>query len=359
MFSVFPQRLRVYHRFQQLLPILLLVCASGCAWHQPTLPIAFRTAQTLDGRTLPAQRDYWTAFRTPSKFNATGLYLLEPYQPGRIPLVMIHGLASDALTWDEMITALRSNPNLAARYQIWVYQYPTGNSYLKAAADLRKELQLTRSVLDPASSDQAFDQMVLVGHSMGGIIARLLVSYSDDRLWHAVSDKPLSEVFESGPLPDEIVSAFLFEPVPFVKKVVYLATPHHGSNWSEMPLGKFGRWLIDVPQQLQDEYVALIQGNPGLIRNPARQPATSIDHLSPRHRIMQATSQLRGTDLVSAHSIVGVGFLLPDAHWGDGVVAIPSARIPCVQSEFFVPATHSGILRNREVAAELMCILMR
>ena len=359
MFSVFPQRLRVYHRFQQLLPILLLVCASGCAWHQPTLPIAFRTAQTLDGRTLPAQRDYWTAFRTPSKFNATGLYLLEPYQPGRIPLVMIHGLASDALTWDEMITALRSNPNLAARYQIWVYQYPTGNSYLKAAADLRKELQLTRGVLDPASSDQAFDQMVLVGHSMGGIIARLLVSYSDDRLWHAVSDKPLSEVFESGPLPDEIVSAFLFEPLPFVKKVVYLATPHHGSNWSEMPLGRLGRWLIDVPQQLQDEYVALIQGNPGLIRNPARQPPTSIDHLSPRDRIMQATSQLRSSSLVSTHSIIGTGFLLPDAHWGDGIVAIPSARIPSVQSEFFVCATHSGILRNRAASTELMCILMR
>ena len=359
MFSVFPQRLRVHQRFQQMLPILLLVCASGCAWHQPTLPIAFRAAQTLDGRTLPPQRDYWTAFRTPSKFNATGLYLLEPYQPGRIPLVMIHGLASDALTWDEMITALRSDPNLAARYQIWVYQYPTGNSYLKAAADLRKELQLTRSILDPDSSDQAFDQMVLVGHSMGGIIARLLVSYSDDRLWHAVSDKPLSEVFESGPLPDEIVSAFLFEPVPFVRKVVYFATPQHGSNWSEMPLGRFGRWLIDVPQQLQDEYVALIQGNPGLIRNPASQPATSIDHLSPRHRIMQATSQLRGSDLVSGHSIIGIGFLLPDAHWGDGVVAIPSARIPCVQTEYFVTATHSGILRNRAATAELMCILMR
>ncbi|MEJ7590700.1 MAG: hypothetical protein WKF77_04075 [Planctomycetaceae bacterium] len=132
MSSVFPQRLRVRQRFQQLLPILLLVCASGCAWHQPTLPIMFQAAQTLDGRTLPPQREYWTAFRTPSKFNATDSFLLEPYQPGRIPLVLIHGLASDALTWKEMIAALQSNQEIAARYQIWVYQYPTGNSYLKA-----------------------------------------------------------------------------------------------------------------------------------------------------------------------------------------------------------------------------------
>ncbi len=359
MSSVFPQRLRVHPRFQQLLPILLLVCASGCAWHQPTLPLVFQAAQTLDGRTLPPQRDYWTAFRTPSKFNATGLYLLEPYQPGRIPLVLIHGLASDALTWEEIIAALRSHPEIAARYQIWVYQYPTGNSYLKAAADLRKELQRTRSILDPDGRDQAFDQTVLVGHSMGGIIARLQVSYSDDRLWRAVSDKPLSEVFASGPLPDETVSALLFEPVPFVRKVVYFATPHHGSNWSEQPVGKLGRWLIDVPQQLQEDYIGLIRGNPGLFRNPAGRPPTSIDHLSPCNSIMQATSQLRCSDLVSTHSIIGIGFLLPDLHWGDGVVAIPSARIPSVQTEFFIPATHSGILRNRAATAEFMCILLR
>ena len=106
-------------------------------------------------------------------------------------------------------------------------------------------------------------------------------------------------------------------------------------------------------------FVPAIRGNPGLFRNPARQPPTSIDHLSPRDRIMQATSQLRTADLVSTHSIIGTGFLLPDLHWGDGIVAIPSARIPCVQTEFFVCATHSGILRNRAAAAELMCILMR
>ena len=359
MLSIFPQLLRVRLGFQPWLPILVVICASGCAWHQPTLPLVFQAAQTLDGRTLPPQRNYWKAFRNPSKSNAPGLYLLEPYQPGRIPLVLIHGLASDALTWAEMIVALRSNPNIACRYQIWVYQYPTGNSYLKAAADLRKELEQTRIVLDPASRDPAFDQTVLVGHSMGGLIARLQVSYSDDRLWRAVSDKPLSEVFATGSLPDETVSALLFEPVPFVNKVIYVATPHHGSNWSELPLGRFGRWLIDVPQTLQEDYAGLIRGTPGLFRNPADRPPTSIDHLSPRNSIMQATSQLRCSDRVSTHSIIGIGFLLPDAHWGDGVVAIPSARISTVQTEFFVPATHSGILRNRAVTREFTCILMR
>ena len=351
--------LRLWHQQLQILLTLLLLCASGCAIHQPTLPVVFQCARTLEGRALPAQRDYWTAFRNPSKFNATGLYLLEPYQPGRIPLVLIHGLASDAFTWEEIIAALRSNPEIASRYQIWVYQYPTGVSYLRSAANLRKELVNIRQVLDPDSHDPAFDQTVLAGHSMGGLLARLQVSYSDENLWRAVSDQPLSTVFDEGPLPEEMVSALVFEPVPYVKRVIFLATPHRGSNWSQQPLGRIGRWLINVPQQVQEEYSGLVRGNPGLFRNPALGPPTSIDHLSPCDSIMRATSRLRYANSVAKHSIIGTGYLSPDGCVGDGVVAVPSARIPSVQTELFVLASHSGVLRSPAVAEELMCILTR
>ncbi len=149
-----------------MLVVLLFFGASGCV-HQQSLPRDFASARTLDGRALPAQRQYWTAFRNPSRFNSAGLYLLQPWQPGRIPLVLIHGLASDAMTWDETVTALNANPEITARYQIWLYQYPTGLSYLRTAADLRKELLGIRTFLDPANSDPAFEQTVLVGHSMG------------------------------------------------------------------------------------------------------------------------------------------------------------------------------------------------
>jgi pimeloyl-ACP methyl ester carboxylesterase len=350
---------------RRLSAVLLLVCAhavqSGCcALHRPpVLPMVFCGARTLDGIALPPQRDYWTAFRNPSKHNATGLYLLEPYQPGRIPLVLIHGLASDALTWDETIKFLYSNPDVVSRYQIWCYQYPTGRTYLQSASELRKELIKTRELLDPGQTDPAFDQMVLVGHSMGGLIARLQVSYSDDALWRAVSDMPLSTVFESGPLPDETVSALLFEPVPFVKKVVYIATPQRGSNWTQSAIGRIGRWLIDVPEQVEDEYTSLIRGRPGLIRNATNGPPTSIDHLYPGNSVMQATSRLRPAMDVSSHSIIGTGYLLPDFYLGDGVVAIASARIPDVRTEYFVNATHSRILENRAAFAQLACILTR
>lgn len=321
--------------------------------------MAFSGAQTLSGRRLPAQRDYWTAFRKPSQFNATGLYFLEPYQPGKIPLVLIHGLASDALTWKETVNSLQSDPGVVARYQIWCYQYPTGIPYLQTAAELRNELIKTREILDPTCSDPGFDQTVLVGHSMGGLIAKLQMSYSDDKLWRAVSDLPLNAVLESGKLPDDLVSALFFEPVPFVKKVVYVATPQHGSNWAENPIGILGQWLIEVPGQVREEYREIVRGNPGLFRNPVNRPPTSIDHLFPGNSIMQATSQLRGSSLVSTHSIIGTGYLLPDLYTGDGVVAVASARIPDVRTEYFLRATHSGILRHPAAAAELTCILTR
>jgi triacylglycerol esterase/lipase EstA (alpha/beta hydrolase family) len=215
--------------------IVLILSVSGCAHHQPPLPSGYRSAQTLDGRALPPGRNYWAAFSNPSRFNASGLYLLRPYQPGRVPLVLIHGLASDAFTWDQVVATLESDPMIASRYQIWLYQYPTGLSYLRTAADLRRELMSTREILDPQKLDPAIDQTVLVGHSMGGLLAKLQVSYSDDKLWRAISDVPLNDALNTGPIPDETVSAFLFQPVPHVKRVVYMATPHQGSTGHNNP----------------------------------------------------------------------------------------------------------------------------
>ena len=355
---------QLQRQLRRTIAITAAVCASftvsGCAWHQQSvLPNVFRGAQTLEGRRLPNQRDYWTAFCAPSRFNATGLYLLEPYQPDRIPLILIHGLASDAMTWDEMIVALKSHPHINTRYQIWCYQYPTGNSYLKAAADLREELINTRARLDPSASNPAFDQTVLVGHSMGGLVAKLQASHSDDKLWRAVYATELDATGKSTPVPTETASAILFNPVPFVRKVVYIAAPQHGSNWTVNAIGRFGQWLIEIPEQVQDDSIGLIRGGPGWFSGPRCRPPTSIDHLYPGSSIMRAMSQLRKGDHVSAHSIIGTGYLLPDGHIGDGVVAVASAHLPNVETEFFLQATHSGILRNPGTVGELVCILTR
>src|SRR5262249_35041719 len=100
----------------------------------------------------------------------SGIYLFEPYQPGKIPVVMTHGLLSAPLTWTPLFNDLRADPVLREHFQFWFSLYPTGNPYLATAADLRLALAHLRSELDPHRRDPALDQMVFVGHSMGGLV---------------------------------------------------------------------------------------------------------------------------------------------------------------------------------------------
>src|SRR2546430_14931090 len=97
---------------------------------------------------------YTTLFRS---------YMYEPYQPGKIPVVMIHGLLSSPLTWAPMFNDLRADPSLPDRFQFWFYFYPTGTPYLATAADLRQELARLRTEPDPPGKDPALDQMWCAG----------------------------------------------------------------------------------------------------------------------------------------------------------------------------------------------------
>lgn len=113
--------------------------------------------------------------------------MLEPYQRNKIPVVFTHGLLSDPFTWAEMLNELRSRPGISERYQFWAYEYPTEQPFLASAANLRSQLKLLQQSLNPGQTDTALSQMVLVGHSMGGLIAKLQITQSQDLLWRTVS----------------------------------------------------------------------------------------------------------------------------------------------------------------------------
>src|SRR5262249_13208370 len=137
----------------------------------------------------------YTGFLSADKIqDRAGIYMFEPYQPGKIPVVMVHGLLASPLTWTTMFNDLRADPQLRERYQFWFYLYPTGNPYLATAADLRQELTRLRAELDPAGKDWTLDHMVLVGHSMGGLVSRLLTADSGDDFWKLVADRPLDDL---------------------------------------------------------------------------------------------------------------------------------------------------------------------
>ena len=161
-----------------------------------------------------------------------GLYMLEPYAPHKIPVLMVHGFWSSLVTWMEMFNDLRGLPELRNHYQFWFYLYPTGEPFWYTSADLRSELAEARRVLDPGRQLAAWDQMILVGHSMGGLIAKMQTVESGDAFWKLVSAQPFSELNASPAVREQLARTFFFEPDQSVRRVITIATPHHGSNYS-------------------------------------------------------------------------------------------------------------------------------
>ncbi len=161
-----------------------------------------------------------------------GLYMLEPYEPGKVPVLMVHGLWSSPLTWMEMFNDLRSVPEIRNNYQFWFYEYPTGQPFWVSAAQMRQDLNKVRNAVDPDHAEPALDHMVLVGHSMGGLLARLQTVDSRDDYWQLVSNHSLDELNVSPQEREELLQEFYFRPNPSIRRVITIATPHRGSGFS-------------------------------------------------------------------------------------------------------------------------------
>jgi hypothetical protein len=286
------------------------------------------------------------------------LMFLEPHQPGRIPVVFIHGLASEEGTWFDMINELRAWPEFHRKFEPWVYNYPTGASFLQIAADLRRQLTAAVTGLDPTGRDPALRQLVLVGHSMGGLHAKMQVVDPGMALWESVATVPFEQVRFTPETRSIVTRSVFFEPRPFVTRVVFVATPHRGSVLASLGVGRLASLAVREPPDVAAMHERLMQANPGFFRPEyARKVPTTIDLLRPSSPTLQALDRLRPPCWVTLHSIVGD--VHPSLVGGrdDCVVAVESARTPGAVSEIFVPATHTRVHHHPRSVAELERIL--
>jgi len=258
-----------------------------------------------------------------------------------------------------MLGKLRSQPNIDANFQFWVFMYPTGNSYLQSAADLRGSLNETLLQVDPDQRDVALSRMVLVGHSMGGLLSKLQVTSSGQTLWRTISDRSLEEFNVDQDTRAKVRRAMFFEPQPFVERVVYIGTPHRGSTISQSTVGWLGNKFVRFPRTLKRNYEQIVQTNLALLRNDSTVGIpTSIDHLSPDDAILLATQRLHRARHVKQHSIIGSGEKLPDGMDGDGVVSLASAQLTDVESEFVIHAEHTKLHKDDAAVDEVGRILI-
>ncbi|MGA2064748.1 MAG: alpha/beta fold hydrolase [Thermoguttaceae bacterium] len=300
--------------------------------------------------------------RPDRKAPITGLYMAQPYEPGKIPVLMVHGIWSSPMTWMEMFNDLRSSPDIRRHYQFWFYLYPTAQPFWLSAAQLRRDLDEVRQVLDPGHVEPALDQMVLVGHSMGGLVAKLQTIDSGGDYWRLASQVPLEQVRASAEAKQKLSEVFFFRPNPSIRRVVMIATPHHGSQYFSQTTQYVLDKLIRMPATLANSRQELFRDNQGLaFAGSLLRVETSLDALSPASPIFPLMLAARRPPWVRYHNIVGQKV---EQWWkgplqtaGDGVVTVASARLEGAESELVVPAEHMTIHAQPAVVLEVRRIL--
>ena len=263
-----------------------------------------------------------------------------PYKPGLVPVVFVHGTQSSIVRWAEMYNRLLNDSDIRSRYQFWFFQYDSGNPIALSALRLREALTAAVARLDPDGRDPALRRMVLIGHSQGGLLVKMQVISSGDRLWDAASDKRLDELTLSASTRDLLQRAAFVEPLPEVARAVFICTPHRGSFVAARNVlaNLFRRFRV-LPSILTDLGTDLAR-NPGALRSGIVIPS-AVDNMSPRHQFIKALQDIPVAPSVAAHSIIAVNGEGPVEKGDDGVVAYSSAHIEPVESELVVRSSHS------------------
>ena len=290
------------------------------------------------------------------KLVKTGLYMVQPYQRGKIPVVFVHGTASSPARWAEMFNTLQGDQDIRERYQFWFFIYTTGNPIAYSAGLLRESLKKVVKSLNPNGDNPALKQMVVIGHSQGGLLTKMVVIESGNQFWSNISDKSIEELGLTGEESEILRKSFFFEPLPFVRRVVFIATPQRGSfvagNW----IGQLGAKLVSMPRnivKLTADLFATIVVPPWL---KGKIP-TSVDNMSPGHPFIITLGSIPVAPDVKRHSIIPVEGEGNPEKGNDGVVEYASAHIEDADSELVVRSGHS-VQSNPLAIGEVRRILL-
>lgn len=339
-------------------------------------------AVSIDGRAVPLESEpsaAHAAFIADSKFwdgelanflgrtlrlsKSSMLTAMEP-QRGRIPLIFVHGTNSSPARWADMVNDLLNDRSIHSRYAFWFFEYTSSNPIAYSALGLRQELTEAVSLLEQNEGSACLHQMVVMGHSQGGLLTKMTAIDSGDRFWRGISSRPFDEV----EMPDgtrRLLQEGLFvKPLPFVKRVIFVATPHRGSFLAGP---QFVRRLIERLVTLPVDVLRIGADLTGALVGYESQTAglslqrvpTAVDNMSPGHPFIQAIAEIPVAPGIAVNSIIPVkeGYD-PYQDGNDGVVKYKSAHIEPVESELLVRSPHS-VQSNPYAIAEVRRILLK
>lgn len=285
--------------------------------------------------------------REPNKI-PNGLYIKDGYQPGKIPVVLVHGTASSPVWWVEMLNTLTADPLVREKYQFWYFVYTSNKGIVMSAAELRDALRERVAALDPAGKEEALKKMVVIGHSQGGLLTKLTVVDTGDKLVRAMTGKDISSLKMSRESEARLRHYMEVKPLPFVKTVIFMSTPHRGSYQSKAWVRKLLRWLVTLPANIvatSQEYLEYVSDDVKRAMGLNKKSVfTSVDGMSPKNPIIRTLAEIPLAPHVDGHSIIAVLDDADPTHSNDGVVEYSSAHLEGMKSEFIVRSDHSSQL---------------
>lgn len=288
------------------------------------------------------------------------VYLMQPYDPQRRVIIMLHGLASSPEAWINVANEVLGDETLRKNFQVWQVYYPTNAPLAFNQYAIRQAIEATLQHFDPTTEHRASQDVVLIGHSMGGVISRLLVSESGDQFWQPLVKTYQLEGERKEQARKKLQHYAWFEPMPEVSRAIFIAAPHRGTPFAE---NRFSRWaagLVKLPVSMLGrvtEIAQLLVVPSSANAEPLTRPLNSISNLSDQDLFVRLAADLPISKQVPYHSIIGNNTpKLSLTESSDGVVPYTSSHLSGAQSEKVIHSWHS-VQETPEAIVEVRRIL--
>ena len=301
---------------------------------------------------------YLTLIDRENRLTMPHLYMLEPYNPNKKVIVLVHGLASSPEAWVRLTNDIMGDKVLRENYQVWQVFYSTNMPIIESRLQIYALLK--QSFAQVNANAAAKNDAVLIGHSMGGIISRLLVSDADvtKKALSMMSNRQLSK-YKKVPI---VAQRMQIKDIPNFSRAIFISAPHHGTAYADLWFTRAARKIIKLPGafltavgdtlQSQDlDFSDLAkQIDQGLIQN-------GPSDLSHKSKFMATTSDIMPRKGLLFHSIMGNDTKSDDPNLiTDGIVPYKSAHLEGAVSEKIIQGGHS-IQETPEAVLELRRIL--
>ena len=314
-----------------------------------TVPLAVMLQETD-----PAKHELWRVLNPEKYAHTARIERLQPYNPNKTVVLVIHGLKDSQATWTPMINKLRGDPIIRKHYQFWFYTYPTGYPFPYSAAILRDELD------EVEKEFPKLKPMVLIGHSMGGCISRLLLTDSGNQLWMKIFGRPPDDVPLSPKTREYFRQELFFRHRPEIGRVIFIASPLRGANMASGWVGRLASLIIHEPTSSSEASQEMLRATSG-IREEELKPkrrANSVDSLSPKSRFLNAMNTIPMSPGVPYHTIIGDRGRGDSPNSSDGVVPYWSSHMAGARTENIVPSDHAAH-QNPQAIEDVLRILKK